>query len=212
MLCHAVQSNLAKQGTYSLCSRQEAVRGIFLQPLGTLWAQSVQVAYETIKTKCVRLHVTDMMKFRSWVCFDTWFLLMRYGVNSSSTVTGCNRSWLVEASRYPKLLPIKLFNWPVLSNLASKKVKKPILTKFLGKGVRFRAQIQQNWLKVFGQWYYLFMVLKVSYLYAKFLIETILTLAGLNWVLVLLTRTTARKGVTTQLTNITHEHSLSIIN
>ena len=36
MLCHAVQSNLAKQGTYSLCSSKEAVRGIYLQPLGTL--------------------------------------------------------------------------------------------------------------------------------------------------------------------------------
>ena len=58
--------------------------------------------YGVAKSRCV-------MALCSWVCFDTWFWLMRYGVKLTQPTPSLavaeiseTRSSLVEASRYPK--------------------------------------------------------------------------------------------------------------
>ena len=65
------------------------IQVIYLQELWALWALSVQIAYGTITTKCLRLHVKSgygvakslcVMTLCSWIKFDSWFLLMRYSV------------------------------------------------------------------------------------------------------------------------------------
>ena len=61
--------------------------------------------YGVAKSRCV-------MTLCSWVCFDTWILLMRYGVKltqpapllDAAEFSETRRS-LVEASRYPKFMP-----------------------------------------------------------------------------------------------------------
>ena len=52
-----------------------------------------------------------VMTLCSWVCFDTWFLLMRYGVKLTQPAPLLDaaefsetRSSLVEAPRYPKIM------------------------------------------------------------------------------------------------------------
>ena len=60
--------------------------------------------YGVAKSCCV-------MALCSWVCFDTWFLFMRYGVKLTKRAPLLDaaeffetRSSLVEASRYPKFM------------------------------------------------------------------------------------------------------------
>ena len=67
------------------------------------------------------------MTKRSWVCFDMRFLRARHGLRWSQPARlldavefSDTRSSPVEALRHPKFISNKLFNGPVLLNLASK--------------------------------------------------------------------------------------------
>ena len=98
------------------------------------------------------------MTLRNWVCFDTRFLRVRYGVKWTqparlldTTKFSDAHSSPFEASTHPKLISNKPFNWPVLLNLASKTDQnRPILAYFWPN--HFLSQIQQNWLVIQSHW------------------------------------------------------------
>ena len=138
--------------------------------------------YGAAKPHCV-------MTSCSWVCFDTWLIWMRYGVKLTQPAP-----YRMQQNFAETLLKLKDIQSSCHINCLIDQFCRIWLPKQTKNGlfqVDFHQIVGKNYMFQMQNWLdmqsfqasdniYFFMVQQVSFVYEKFLIDTILALAGLN--------------------------------